>query len=77
MSDPRDDDDLGDFREAQDTDYTPDPTVHDPDDLPVADGGDDELVPDDDRPVPLDEADPRDEADPLDGADPDEDPAGL
>lgn len=54
MSDPRDDDDLADFREAQDTDHEPDPVVHDPDDLPVVDDGDDELVPDDDRLVPLD-----------------------
>jgi hypothetical protein len=63
MSDPRDDDDLADFREAQDTDYEPAPTVHDPDDLPVIDDGDDELLPDDDRPVPLDTADPDADAD--------------
>ena len=57
MTDPRDDDDLADFREAQDTDHVPEPVVHDPDDLPVVDDGDDELLPDDDRPVPLDDND--------------------
>ncbi|WP_431220730.1 hypothetical protein [Leifsonia xyli] len=59
MSDPRgresgDDEDLDDFREAQETDYEPEPVVHDPEDLPVVDDEDDELLPDDDRPVPLD-----------------------
>ncbi|GAA3338384.1 hypothetical protein GCM10017714_09380 [Curtobacterium pusillum] len=62
MSDPRDDDALDGFREAQDTDYEPTPAVHDPDDLPVADDGDEELLPDDDRPVPLD-GDDADDAD--------------
>lgn len=54
MSDPKDDQTPDDFREAQDTDYEPEPVVHDPDDLPVVDDADDELLPDDDRPVPLD-----------------------
>ena len=54
MSDPRDDERLDDFLEAQETDYEPEPVVHDPDDLPVTDDADDELLPDDDRPVPLD-----------------------
>ncbi|MBT1583685.1 hypothetical protein [Curtobacterium flaccumfaciens] len=54
MSDPKDDETLDDFREAQETDYEPEPTVLDPDDLPVVDDADDELLPDDDRPVPLD-----------------------
>lgn len=51
----RGDDELDDFREAQEADYEPSPNVHDEDDLPVDDDeDDDELVPDDDRPVPLD-----------------------
>jgi len=54
MSDPKDDLTPDDFREAQDTDYEPEPVVHDPDDLPVVDDADDELLPDDDRSVPLD-----------------------
>lgn len=60
MSDPRgreygDDEDLDDFREAQETDYEPDPVVRDPEDLPVVDDDEeDALLPDDDRPVPLD-----------------------
>ncbi len=48
------DEDLDDFREAQEGDYEPEPVVHDPDDLPVEDDEDDRLLPDDDRPVPLD-----------------------
>ena len=48
---PEDDD----FREAQEGDYEPEPVVHDPDDLPVDEEEDDDrLLPDDDRPVPLD-----------------------
>jgi len=54
MTDPRDDDALEDFREAQDTDHEPAPAVHDPDDLPVVDDAEDELLPDDERPVPFD-----------------------
>ncbi|WP_434769656.1 hypothetical protein [Curtobacterium flaccumfaciens] len=54
MSDPKDDETLDDFREAQETDYEPEPAVLDPDDLPVVGDADDELLPDDDRPVPLD-----------------------
>ena len=53
MSDPRDDD-LDDFLEAQETDYEPEPVVHDPEDIPVVDDEDDELLPAADRPVPLD-----------------------
>ena len=53
---PRRDDDLDEFREAQEGDYEPAPVVHDPDDLPVDDEeADDLIVPDDDRPVPLDD----------------------
>ena len=48
------DDELDDFREAQEADYEPEPVVRDPDDLPAVDDEDDELLPDDDRPVPLD-----------------------
>lgn len=51
---PRDHEDLDDFLEAQETDYEPEPVVHDPEDVPVVDDEDDELLPDDDRPVPLD-----------------------
>ena len=49
---PEDDD----FREAQEGDYEPEPVVHDPDDLPVEEeeDEDDRLLPDDDRPVPID-----------------------
>jgi hypothetical protein len=59
MSDPTgrdhgEDGDLDDFLEAQETDYEPEPVVHDPEDIPVVDDEDDELLPDDDRPVPLD-----------------------
>lgn len=54
MSDPTEDEDLDDFREAQEADYEPETVVRDPDDLPAVDDGDDELLPDDDRPVPLD-----------------------
>ncbi|MBT2503519.1 hypothetical protein [Curtobacterium sp. ISL-83] len=54
MSNATNDGDLDDFREAQDTDYEPAPVVHDPDDLPIDDDGDDEVFPDDERPVPLD-----------------------
>ena len=54
MSDPREDEDLDDFREAQEAYYEPEPVVRDPDDLPAVDDEDDELLPDDDRPVPLD-----------------------
>lgn len=51
----RGDDDLDDFREAQEGDYEPAPVVRDEDDLPIDAGdADDDLVPDDDRPVPLD-----------------------
>lgn len=54
MSDERDPED-DDFREAQEGDYEPAPVVHDPDDLPVDDDEeDDRVLPDDDRPVPLD-----------------------
>ncbi|HEY2556127.1 MAG TPA: hypothetical protein VGI08_03395 [Diaminobutyricibacter sp.] len=47
------DDSLDDFIEAQDGDYEPAPTPFDADDVPVEEE-DDELVPDEDRPVPLD-----------------------
>ncbi|MDN4614751.1 hypothetical protein P5G50_09820 [Leifsonia sp. F6_8S_P_1B] len=56
MSDTGRDEDLDDFREAQETDYEPEPVVHDPDDVPVDDEeeAEDRLLPDDERPVPLD-----------------------
>lgn len=56
MSDTGRDEDLDDFREAQETDYEPEPVVHDPDDVPVEDDEEEEdrLLPDDERPVPLD-----------------------
>ncbi|MFF1635758.1 hypothetical protein [Leifsonia sp. NPDC058248] len=52
----RDSDEPGDFIEAQDSDYEPAPRVYDEDDLPVDEDEDaeDEVVPDDDRRVPLD-----------------------
>ncbi|WP_295125266.1 hypothetical protein [uncultured Leifsonia sp.] len=43
-----------DFVEAQEGDYEPEAVIHDPDDLPVDDEDDDRIVPDDERPVPLD-----------------------
>lgn len=56
MSDTGRDEDLDDFREAQEADYEPEPVVHDPDDVPVDDDEEveDRLLPDDERPVPLD-----------------------
>lgn len=57
MSDPTENQRPDDFRAAQDTEYTPESVPHDPDDLPVVDDGDDTLVVDDERPVPLDEPD--------------------
>jgi hypothetical protein len=56
MSDTGRDEGLDDFREAQETDYEPEPVVHDPDDVPVDDEeeAEDRLLPDDERPVPLD-----------------------
>jgi hypothetical protein len=54
MSDRRDED-LDDFRESQEGDYEPAPAPRDADDVPVdEDEDDDRIVPDDDRPVPLD-----------------------
>lgn len=54
MSDRRDED-LDDFRESQEGDYEPAPVLHDADDVPVeGDEEDDRILPDDDRPVPLD-----------------------
>ena len=59
MSDRAREEDLDDFREAQETDYEPEPVVHDPDDVPVDDDEEAEelLLPDDERPVPLDPED--------------------
>ncbi|MGN6425982.1 MAG: hypothetical protein ACTHMF_04110 [Leifsonia sp.] len=55
MSDTEREPEDDDFREAQEGDYEPEPVVHDPDDLPVDEEEDDDrLLPDDDRPVPLD-----------------------
>ncbi|MFF2052411.1 hypothetical protein ACFVU2_12495 [Leifsonia sp. NPDC058194] len=54
MSDRRDDD-LDEFVESQEGDYEPAPVLHDADDAPVEDDAeDDRILPDDDRPVPLD-----------------------
>ena len=54
MSDRRDED-LDDFRESQEGDYEPAPVLRDADDVPVEDDEeDDRILPDDDRPVPLD-----------------------
>ncbi len=46
------DDSPDEFIEAQDGDYEPAPSPFDADDVPV-DDDDDELVPDEQRPVPL------------------------
>lgn len=54
-SDTRRDEDLDEFREAQEGDYEPEPVVFDAEDLPVDEEDEDDRVrPDDDRPVPLD-----------------------
>ncbi len=47
------DDSLDEFIEAQDGDYEPASTHFDADDVPVEED-DDDLVPDEERPVPLD-----------------------
>ena len=57
-SDPRRDGDdaLDEFVEAKEADYEPAPQIHDEDDFPVNmdELYEDEPVPDEDRPVPLD-----------------------
>lgn len=47
------DESLDEFIEAQDGDYEPAPSHFDADDVPVEEE-EDELVPDEERPVPLD-----------------------
>lgn len=55
MSDTERDQEDDDFVEAQEGDYEPKAVIHDPDDLPVDDDEDeDRILPDDERPVPLD-----------------------
>lgn len=48
------DESLDEFIEAQDGDYEPAAKPFDADDVPVDEDDDDDLVPDEERPVPLD-----------------------